>query len=206
MTVRYNGEVSGHDELSTDQEVVVQALAHKEAFSEIIARYEQKLRRYILRLGVHTSDDQNDVLQNIFLKVYRNLNSYDADLPFSSWIYRIARNEAISWYRQRSVRPEGHAVAEPEEVLGLMAEATESPEVAYDTVQTAEVVLAALQAIDVKYREVLILRFFEHKEYEEISDILQIPIGSVGTLLHRGKQQLARELKPEMARINIDIS
>jgi RNA polymerase sigma-70 factor (ECF subfamily) len=59
----------------------------------------------------------------------------------------------------------------------------------------------ALSEIDEKYREPLILRFFEHKEYDEISDILQIPIGSVGTLIHRGKKQLAAVLNKDALRI-----
>jgi RNA polymerase sigma-70 factor (ECF subfamily) len=64
--------------------------------------------------------------------------------------------------------------------------------VAFDQSVNAEQLNAALQQIEERYREVLVLRFFEHKEYEEISDILKIPVGSVGTWLHRGKKQLAR--------------
>ena len=65
----------------------------------------------------------------------------------------------------------------------------------------AEEVSRALERIDEKYREPIILRFFEHKEYDEISDILQIPMGSVGTLLHRGKKQLASVLNKDILRI-----
>ena len=71
----------------------------------------------------------------------------------------------------------------------------------YDEKINADELNRALNAIDKKYREVLILRFFEHKEYEEISDILQIPTGSVGTLIHRGKKQLQRELNNDSIRI-----
>lgn len=183
------------EEPLTDQEIVRRSLKEKHVFAELITRYEQKLRRYMGRLGVRTVDDQDDVLQNTFLKVYRNLNSYDPDLPFSSWIYRIARNEAISWYRHQRVRPEGYLVADSDEVLTLVAETADLPDVAFDKALAAADVSCALATLEEKYREVIILRYFEHKEYDEISDIMQVPLGSVGTLLYRGKKKLAAALK-----------
>ncbi len=185
----------------TDAELVLTALKDPQAIGAIIERYEEKLRRYIYRLGVRDRDEQADVLQDIFIKVYRNLNSYDHQLPFSSWIYRIAHNEAISWYRKRSVRPEGNLVLEGDDVLALLPTALEAPDVAFDRTIEARAVAEALKKLDERYREVLILRFFEHKEYDEISDILEIPIGSVGTLIHRGKKQLYHELNRNQVRI-----
>ncbi len=176
-------------------------LVDKEHFGELVDRYEAKLTRYIGRLGVRNLEDQQDVLQEIFLKAYRNLNGFDTSLQFSSWIYRIAHNEAISWYRKQSVRPEGHLIADGEELLSYLSSKEESVDVEFDKTINAEALGEALAKIDEKYREVIILRFFEHKEYEEISDILQIPVGSVGTLLHRGKKQLATALNPEELRI-----
>lgn len=197
----YNSQVM-EEKLRTDQEIVQHSLTEKQSFAELINRYEQKLRRYVARLGVRTKDDQDDVLQNTFLKVYRNLNSYDPDLPFSSWIYRITRNEAISWYRQQRVRPEGYVVADSDEVLALVAETADSPEVVFDKALAAADVSRALVTLEEKYREVLILRYFEHKEYDEISDIMQIPLGSVGTLLYRGKKKLAAALNSTTVRSN----
>lgn len=188
-------------DIRTDAEIVAAALTDPQAIGAIITRYEDKLRRYIYRLGVRDHDEQADVLQDIFIKVYRNLNSYDSDLSFSSWIYRIAHNEAISWYRKRAVRPEGSLIAEGDDVLALLPTAAEAPEVAFDRTIEAKAVAEALKQLDEKYREVLVLRFFEHKEYDEISDILEIPIGSVGTLIHRGKKQLYHELNRHFVRI-----
>ena len=190
------------EKLQTDQEIVQHSLIEKESFAELITRYEQKLRRYVARLGVRTKDDQDDVLQNTFLKVYRNLNSYDPDLPFSSWVYRIARNEAISWYRHQRVRPEGYVVADSDEILALVAETVDSPEVVFDQALAATEVSRAVAGLEEKYRAVIILRYFEHKEYDEISDIMQIPLGSVGTLLYRGKKKLATVLKSFTMRSN----
>jgi len=185
----------------SDSDIVVATLADREQFGVLIERYEAKLRRYIARLGVREIDDQADVLQETFIKAYRNLNSFDQSLAFSSWIYRIAHNEAMTWFRRRRVRPEGNLVAESDEVLELIASSVDSPEVQFDQGLNATAVTTALANLDPKYREVLILRYFEHKEYEEISDILQIPIGSVGTLIHRGKKQLSSVLNPNTVRI-----
>lgn len=191
------------DELKnlTDEALVAVVLETPNAFGEVIERYEAKLARYIERLGVRVPDDKLDVLQEIFIKSYRNLNSFDGSFKFSSWIYRIAHNEAISWYRKQSVRPEGHLVADGEEVMLLIKDSTEGAEVAFDKDLNASELIRALNQIDQKYQEAIILRFFEHKEYEEISDILRIPIGSVGTLISRGKKQLFNEINEHKVRI-----
>tara|TARA_B100000508_G_scaffold91716_1_gene71540 strand:+ start:4232 stop:4816 length:585 start_codon:yes stop_codon:yes gene_type:complete len=185
----------------SDEELVTMTLIDKSCFGDLVERYEAKLMRYVTRLGVRDPEDQLDVLQDIFLKIYRNLNGFDTSLKFSSWVYRIAHNEAISWYRKRHVRPEGHLVADSEELLGFLKGNEEMADVTYDKTVNAGEVNKALLIIDDKYRQAIILRFFEHKEYEEISDILQIPVGSVGTLLHRGKKQLSDALNKEAIRI-----
>ena len=185
----------------SDEELVKKTLLDKSVFGELVDRYQAKLSRYIARLGVRDPDDQMDVLQEIFLKTYRNLNGFDTSLQFSSWIYRIAHNEAISWYRKKNVRPEGHLIADSEEMISFLSTKDETVDESFDKTVNAKQVNEALLEIDEKYREVIILRFFEHKEYEEISDILKIPVGSVGTLLHRGKKQLAAALNHEAIRI-----
>ena len=185
----------------SDSEVVRMTLKDPNQYGFLMERYEAKLKRYITRLGIKVPDDQLDVLQEIFIKAYRNLNSFDTSLSFSSWIYRIAHNEAISFYRKKNVRPEGHLVGDGDEVLSFLSSSLDTADVKFDQGINAEEVNKALGMIDEKYREPLVLRFFEHKEYDEISDILQIPIGSVGTLIHRGKKQLATVLNKDALRI-----
>jgi RNA polymerase sigma-70 factor (ECF subfamily) len=185
----------------SDEELVQRTLLDKDVFGELVDRYQAKLARYVSRLGIRDSDDQLDVLQEVFLKTYRNLNGFDSSLKFSSWIYRIAHNEAISWYRKKKVRPEGHLIGDSEEVLFFLNDKEDSADVVFDKEINANEVNEALLKIDEKYREVIILRFFEHREYDEISDILKIPIGSVGTLLHRGKKQFMSVLNHEAIRI-----
>ena len=185
----------------TDEEMTQLALRDKAFFGHIVTRYEERLSRYVLRLGVHTTEDREDVLQEIFIKVYKNLHGFDVSLSFSSWIYRIAHNEAISWYRKKKVRPEGHLVDEGDEVLSYVPSSEDSAEALFDKEINAVEVSRALRELNEKYRDPIILRFFEHKEYDEISDILKIPIGTVGTLIHRGKKQLEDILQEEQLRV-----
>jgi RNA polymerase sigma-70 factor, ECF subfamily len=188
-------------EQQTDEALVIASLRTPDSFGLLVERYEVKLNRYLVRLGIMNREDREDLLQEIFIKVYRNLNGFDTDLSFSSWIYRIAHNETVSWFRKRSVRPEGYLVGESDEVLRFIKDRQDSSELVFDQGLNAEVVRAALKEIDEKYRQVIILRYFENKEYEEISDILEIPVGSVGTWLYRGKKQLQRVLDTNKIRI-----
>jgi len=185
----------------SDEEAVAMALRDKAFFTHLVMRYEDKLDRYIRRLGVRTHEDREDVLQEIFIKVYRNLNDFDTTLSFSSWIYRIAHNEAISWYRKKNVRPEGHLVDDGHELLSYVPTGESDVEQLFDESVNEKVVAAALDRLESKYKDPIILRFFEHKEYEEISDILKIPTGTVGTLIHRGKKRLRELVDSERVRV-----
>lgn len=185
----------------SDEALVKLTIEDPNQYGILMERYEEKLKRYITRLGVRHPEDQLDVLQEIFIKAYRNLNGFDTSLSFSSWMYRIAHNEAISFYRKKNIRPEGHLIADSEEILEFLSSKEEGIEVTHDQSINAKEIERALSLISEKYREPIILRYFEHKEYDEISDILEIPIGSVGTLLHRGKKQLSAVLNKDYLRI-----
>ncbi len=177
--------------IKTDQELVEAALFDRHAFSEIVHRYESPIRRYVRRLGCKEDSDIDDVLQEIFMKVFINLNDYNSDLKFSSWLYRIAHNETISFFRKKRIQPGVVTLnaEDTEELFAQLADDTDSVELArqrYD----ARVVQGLLTGLNQKYREALVLRFLEEKSYTEISDILKIPEGTVATLINRGKKEL----------------
>jgi len=188
--------IDGNIASLSDNELVARSLEERAFFGELVDRYQAKLGRYIARLGVQDPDDRDDVLQDIFIKVYKNLNSFDQSLSFSSWIYRIAHNEAVSWYRRRKARPEGYLVADSEAVLALVSDDDlDRPEERFDRDIDAALLARELEKLDDKYRDILLLRYFEHLEYEQISDVLKIPVGTVGTLVHRAKKQLKKNLE-----------
>ena len=172
-----------------DAELVHRTLKNPNDFVEIIQHYQSLIRRYVNRLGCKNSNDADDLLQDIFLKVYINLNDYDADLPFSSWLYRIAHNETISSFRKKSVRP--MPVATEEEVY-LFENIPDNDNFfeSLDIKINGGILHRALAELEEPYRDVIVLKFLEEKSYTEMSDILKIPIGTVGTLINRGKKRL----------------
>ena len=166
-----------------------------DAMSVLIDRYQKPLSRYLRRIGVYKEEDVQDLLQDIFIKIYKNINSFNKDLSFSSWIYRISHNEAISFFRHNKARPEGNMLDDSEEMLFRIED--ESIDLIQEIDQTinAKFLQKAILGLDQKYRDVLVLRYFEDRDYENISDILQIPKGSVATLIHRAKSRLKDKLK-----------
>jgi RNA polymerase sigma-70 factor, ECF subfamily len=179
----------------TDRELVVAALKDRHAFSEIVHKYEDAIRRYVKRLGCKDESDADDVLQEIFIKVFVNLNDYDPDLKFSSWLYRIAHNETVSFFRKKNSRPSVILGEEDaEEFFGHLADETDFVELAHQRYD-AGIIKDALSTINRKYEEVLVLRFLEEKSYTEIGDILKMPEGTVATLINRGKKELKTALE-----------
>lgn len=180
----------------TDEELSALLMASNyEAMVVLIDRYQLPLSRYLKRLGLSKEEDVQDVLQNVFIKVYVNINSFDQTLSFSSWIYRITHNEAMSFFRHNKIRPEGNLVDNGEALLFEMEDESINFEGELDQKINAKYLNLALAELDQKYRDVLVLRYFEDRDYENISDILQIPKGSVATLIHRAKEKLKSKLK-----------
>ncbi|PIR82987.1 hypothetical protein COU19_02895 [Candidatus Kaiserbacteria bacterium CG10_big_fil_rev_8_21_14_0_10_56_12] len=179
--------------IHTDEELVGLSLEHKRYFGELVRRYEHKLGAYVRRLGQLSAEDVEDVLQNVFIKVYQNLNDFDRSLSFSSWIYRIAHNETMSFFRGRRVRPQGHKVYMTSEMFENIASdlnVVRESEKRYDERVVKECVAALPEA----YREIVILKYFENKSYQELSDILALPPGTVATRLNRAKARLRSAL------------
>jgi len=180
----------------TDEELSVLLMASDHtALAVLIDRYQMPLTRYLRRIGVKGEEDVQDLLQNIFIKIYKNINSFNKSLSFSTWIYRITHNEAISFFRHNKARPEGNMVDDSEEMLFRMEDESIDLALEIDQDLNADHLQKAILELEQKYRDVLVLRYFENRDYENISDILQIPKGSVATLIHRAKSKLKEKLK-----------
>ncbi len=182
-------------ENKSDEELVRQSIQDSHNFTLLIERYEDKLSRYIYRLCGCRNEDIEDLLQDIFIKIYRNLNGFDQSLKFSSWLYRIAHNEVISHYRKLKSRP-----IDVELIPDINYRDDKSDDFIrnLDSSLNKEKISEILVKMDIKYKEVLVLKYFEDLEYSEISDIIKKPIGTVATLLNRAKKQFrdkANELK-----------
>jgi len=182
--------------MKTDAQLVKLSLEDDKYFGELGDRYEAKLTRYVFRLTSVDTQTAEDILQEVFIKVYKNLNDYDDQFSFSSWIYRITHNEAISYVRKMKSRPQ---IAEKtddmdEEYINLVPDDTDVPE-ELARKELAGKIKEAVYELPEKYREVLILRFLEDKSYTEISDILKKSINSVTVQVNRAKDKLKKQLK-----------
>ncbi|MGE5298323.1 MAG: RNA polymerase sigma factor [Acidobacteriaceae bacterium] len=159
-----------------------------ERFGELVERYEKKLLRYG-RKFLSNSNNLEDIVQEVFLKAYRNIQGFDASKKFSSWIYRIAHNEFINELKKSSRTQ--LSFLEPD-LLALHA----SPENIHSDLEKREVnamLEKTIGSLEQKYKEVLILYYQEDFSYKQIADILKIPIPTVGIRLSRGKQKLREQ-------------
>ena len=177
----------------TDQELVVETLRDSEFFRLLVERYQGKLLRYIQRISRVSREEAEDILQESFISAYTHLQDVDPTIPFSSWIYRIVHNHTISAYRKHSVRPEGHQYDMDDTILERIA--GESDLVGdLDRGYLHEHMQRIIQQLDVRYREVIELKYVHDKSYDEIADIMQKPPGTVATLLSRAKKQIKKLL------------
>lgn len=161
----------------------------RELYSEIIKRYQTKLSHY-LRKFICNADELEDVLQDIFIKAYRNLYGFDTKKKFSSWIYRIAHNEAVNYLKKNS----GIKISLNDVEYKIVDEKIDLNG-HVDKILLKKEVEKFLENTQLKYREPLILFYFEQKSYEEISDILRMPISTVGTLISRGKKIIKEKIE-----------
>lgn len=173
----------------TDNELVGLSLDDPDHFLCLIKRYESKLLYYIMRISKLGREDAEDILQDVFIKTYYHLNEFNSDLKFSSWIYRIAHNQTISEIRKKISRPtvpfEKEDIDKLEDAFDMARE--------IDNSLDRDKIDEALSKMDEKYREVLVLRFLDEKDYIEIADILKKPVSTVGNLILRGKKLFKEE-------------
>lgn len=160
-----------------------------EAFGELMHRFEPKLLRYA-RKFLLDPDDAADIVQDVFVKAYQNIQSFDATRRFSPWIYRIAHNEFVNDLKKRSSRKTTFTIDFDTLFPFLTAPDTaDSLALERDTRETLERFLAK---VDPKYREPLVLYYMEEMDYKAIADILRIPVSTVGVRLMRGKAILQK--------------
>lgn len=175
-----------------DWELVELARQDPHNFSYIVERYEGRLFAYLRRMSYYSQEDREDMVQEIFIKIYRSLNDFDSANKFSSLIYRVAHNHLVDCIRRSSCRFDQNSL-DNEDALRLMADETdlEKETAARDAL---EKIKQAMAELPVGYREALVLKFLEERTIEEISDILRKPRGTVATLVRRGRENLKENL------------
>ncbi len=157
------------------------------AFGFLVKRYERKLLRYGKRF-LFNYENIEDAVQVVFIKVYQNINSFNASKKFSPWIYRIAHNHFINIIKKSKKEP--MLFFDADVIFSFSNKNNTLKEIVVK--EDKEEIEAYLQKINAKYREPIILYYFEDKNYKEIADILSIPISTVGIRLKRGREQIKK--------------
>jgi RNA polymerase sigma-70 factor (ECF subfamily) len=177
-----------------DQRLIAECLqGNTAAFGVLVRRYQERLYHSVYRL-VENAEDAQDVVQEAFLNAYQSLDGFKGDSQFFTWLYRIAVNTAISFKRKHrtlarmETQNNGEYIREP-----LDSSAASRPEYALEQAEQQTRVRQALARLSPEHRAVLVLKDIEGQKYETMAEILQVPIGTIRSRLHRARLEL-REL------------
>ncbi len=185
-----------------DKQLVARALDGDEAaYRELLERFRRPVFSLIYRM-IGDREQAEDLAQESFVKAFNNLDSYNPSYRFSSWLFKIANNHAIDHLRRArlstvSIHGSPHAASsEREEETRIVLEAQdESPEQEIMALELGGEIEEAISRLRPEYRTAVILRHLESRPYEEIAEIMDVPIGTVKTFLHRARAELRHALR-----------
>jgi RNA polymerase sigma-70 factor (ECF subfamily) len=160
------------------------------AFGELVSRYQDRLYNTVLRL-VDNAEDARDVVQEAFLHAYQSLHSFKGDSLFFTWLYRIAVNTAISMKRKQRhilrIQPTGD---EKKTIDPFDPSETNRPGHAIEMAEEERKVHEALGKLSAEHRAVLVMKDMEGMKYEEMAEILGVPVGTIRSRLHRARLEM----------------
>ncbi len=159
-----------------------------EQFGVLIDRYDAKLKRYAQKFLIY-DETCTDLVQDIFVKAYVNIRGFDTHRRFSPWIYRIAHNTFINELKRRELAP---FTFFDTDIIAPYLRATETADSDTNHEEMKGLLEDSLSLLPPKYREPLILYFYDSMSYQDIGEILQIPLSTVGMRIARGKEQLRK--------------
>ena len=185
----------------SDQDVVERARRGREdAYRELIRRYERPVFSLIYRL-VRDRERAEDLAQETFIKVLNAIDRYDPSYKFSSWIFKIAHNTALDDLRRKqpetlSIHGSPHAsTADELEATTLTpVSGDETPEDFTSSREIGGHIEAAIGTLRAEYRTAILLCHVEGRPYEEVAQIMDVPLGTVKTYIHRARNELKKQL------------
>lgn len=188
---------------ATDQQVVALARnGHDWAFREMIRRYERPVFSLIYRI-LRDRELAEDLSQETFVKVLNAIDRYDPQFKFSSWVFKIAHNAAIDQLRRKQLDTlslDGAPDATTQERLQAttlqIGDTAESPLEELEARELGTAIERAIAELRPEYRSCIILRHIEGRPYDEIAEILDLPLGTVKTNIHRARAELKKSLAP----------
>ena len=182
------------DQLADEKIAELVQSGNADIFGALVGRYELKLSRYINKFLFY-GDEAKDLLQDIFIKTYINIKSFDTGQKFSPWVYRIAHNELVNAIKKRKSDKSINFFDFDLDVLLPHPIAKETANGEIERKEMRELLDKGLKEISLKYKEPLVLYYFEEMSYAEIADVLKIPISTVGVRIKRGREALKKVVK-----------
>lgn len=170
---------------------------HREAFETLVRKYMRQAHGIAMQF-VQNSEDALDLSQDAFLKTFKAIGRFDTEQRFFPWFYRILRNTCMTFLKRRGLvrRCSLSATAEGEPDFELVDEATPPPHAVLISGELREEFWSAFNRIPLRDREILALRHFQEQSYQEIADVLGIPIGTVMSRLFHARRRLRERLEP----------
>ncbi len=187
---------------ATDPELVARAAAGSEAaYRELLDRYQRPVFSLVYRM-VRDREEAEDLAQETFVRVFNNIGRYDSQWKFSSWIFKIANNLAIDALRRRKLKtvsidgaPDALTADETEASSIQLASEDPDPEERLEAAELGDEIEQAIGELRPEYRTAILLRHVEGRPYEEIAQIMEIPLGTVKTYIHRARGELREALE-----------
>jgi RNA polymerase sigma-70 factor (ECF subfamily) len=184
---------------SLDDHKLVEACraGQTEAFGALVQRYQERLYQTLVHVS-GSAEDARDVLQDTFLRAYEKLDQFQGDSSFYTWVYRIGVNLALSGHRRRRSRPTCRGIGDhgADRALEAVDESADAdPTYPLERAEREQIVEAALRQLGPEHRAVVILKDFDGRRYEEIGAILDVPVGTVRSRLHRARCELRERLR-----------
>jgi RNA polymerase sigma-70 factor (ECF subfamily) len=179
---------------SDDHRLIADCLqGHTAAFGELVRRHQDRLFHTVYRLVDGNAEDAQDIVQEAFLHAYQSLESFKGDSQFFTWLYRIAVNTAISFKRKKRVMVRIDGGGEAIEPLDASEESR--PGHALEQAEQEQRVQKALGRLSPEHRAVLVLKDMDGQKYEEMAEVLGVPIGTIRSRLHRARLELREVLE-----------
>ena len=173
---------------------------NQSAFAELVELYKDKIFHLAYRM-LNNRHEAEDVVQDTFLRVYKNWEKYDDNHKFSTWLYRIATNLCIDRMRKR--KPNFSLDAELGDQEGtdgysLLPGDERTPESEFLLSETQSIIHQAIEGLPAKYKMVMVLRYLQEMSLQEIGDVLNMPVTTVKTRVHRGREFLRKKLEHKL--------
>ena len=159
------------------------------AFALLLEKYRSSLMSHVLKY-VSVVEDAEDICQRSFEKAFMNIDRYNSQYAFSTWLYNIAQNEAIDHLRRSRASINSVPISEERDALDVMAATTPEEELIID--QAVSELISGIQRLPESYRQVAELRFIKDYAYEDIARELRLPLGTVKTRISRARKQLEK--------------